>query len=194
MARPRTFETDAVVERAMQAFWTLGYANTSPAALAEATGVAKGSLYNAFGSKRELFVLALERYDRLGAEFAAELLARPGTTRECLRAFLHDSVQSDLTHPVRRGCLAVNTAVELSGHDPEIARAVRRAVERTMAALESRITQGIRDGDVPLDLDPRATAEYLMNTIAGLRVMARSYDAATLLRIADTALTVLGPA
>ncbi|MFD0278175.1 TetR/AcrR family transcriptional regulator [Kitasatospora sp. NPDC127111] len=194
MARPRTFDADVVVERAMQAFWTLGYANTSPAALAEATGVAKGSLYNAFGSKRELFEQALKRYDRLGAEFTAELLARPGTTRACLRAFLRDSVKSDLDHPVRRGCLAVNTAVELASHDPEIARAVRRAVERTMAELESRIAQGVLDGDVRAGLDPRATAEYLMNTLAGLRVMARTYDEATLLRIADTALAVLDPA
>jgi len=192
VARPRDFDTDVVVERAMQAFWTLGYANTSPAALAEATGVGKGSLYNAFGSKRELFERALERYDRLGAEFTAELLARPGTTRECLRAFLYDSVDSDLALPIRRGCLAVNTAVELAGHDPDIARAVRRAVERTMAALEARIAQGVRDGDMPRGLDPRATAEYLMSTLAGLRVMARSYDAVTLHRIVDTALTVLG--
>ncbi|MHB9849080.1 TetR/AcrR family transcriptional regulator [Streptomyces krungchingensis] len=194
MARPRNFDADVVVERAMQAFWTLGYANTSPAALAEATGVAKGSLYNAFGSKRELFERALERYNRLGAEFTAELLARPGTTRECLQAFLYDSVKSDLAQPIRRGCLAVNTAVELAGHDPEIARAVRRAVERTMAALEARIAQGVLDGDVRAGLDPRATAEYVMNTLAGLRVMARAYDAATLCRIADTALAVLDSA
>jgi TetR/AcrR family transcriptional repressor of nem operon len=194
VARPRDFDTDVVVERAMQAFWTLGYANTSPAALAEATGVGKGSLYNAFGSKRELFDRALERYDRLGAEFTAELLARPGTTRECLRAFLYDSVDSDLAQPIRRGCLAVNTAVELAGHDPDIARAVLRAVERTMAALEARIAQGVRDGDMPLSLDPRATAEYVMSTLAGLRVMARSYDAATLHRIVDTALVMLGSA
>ncbi|WP_030599359.1 TetR/AcrR family transcriptional regulator [Streptomyces fulvoviolaceus] len=194
MARPRNFDDDVVVERAMQAFWTLGYANTSPAALAEATGVGKGSLYNAFGSKRELFERALERYDRLGAEVTAELLARPGTTRECLRAFLYDSVKSDLAQPIRRGCLAVNTAVELAGHDPEIARAVRRGVDRTMAALEWRIAQGVRDGDVRPDLAPRATAEYVMNTLAGLRVMARTYDAATLFRIADTALAVLDSA
>jgi TetR/AcrR family transcriptional regulator, transcriptional repressor for nem operon len=53
MARPRNFDVDVVVERAMQAFWTLGYANASPAALAAATGVGKGTLYDAFGSKRE---------------------------------------------------------------------------------------------------------------------------------------------
>jgi len=191
MGRPRMFDADVVVERAMQAFWTLGYANASPAALAEATGVAKGSLYNTFGSKRDLFERALERYDRLGAEVTAELLARPGTTVECLRAFLYDSVDADLARTVRRGCLAVNTAVELAGHDPEIAAAVRRAVERTMDALEARIARGVRDGDVRPGLDPRQTAEYVMNTLAGLRVMTRAYDAPTLHRIVDTALLVL---
>jgi TetR/AcrR family transcriptional repressor of nem operon len=73
----------------------------------------------------------------------------------------------------------------MSGHHaPEIARAVRRAVERTLAALESRIAHGVRDGDVGpgLDLDPRASV--VMNTVVGLRVMARAYDAATLCRCA----------
>ena len=123
---------------------------------------------------------------------SAELLARPGTTCECLRAFLYDSVKSDLAQPIRRGCLTVNTAVELAGRDPEIARAVRRDVERTLAALESRIAQGVRDGDVGAGLDPRASV--VMNTVVGLRVMVRAYDVATLCRIADTALAVLDSA
>lgn len=191
MARPRDFETDVVVERAMQAFWTLGYANATPAALAEATGIAKGSLYNAFGSKRGLFDLALKRYDQVGTQMAQEILDRPGSTHEALRAFFYAAVDTDVEAPVRRGCLNVNTAVELAGHDPEIADAVKRAVDHTMAALEARISKGIRDGDVVKTLDPKATAEYLMSTLSGLRVMGRSYDATTLHRIIDTALSVL---
>lgn len=191
MGRPRGFEDDVVLDRAMDTFWTNGYANTSPAQLAAATGVGKGSLYNAFHSKRALFDQALARYDRLGAEFAEEILARPGSTRECLGALLRQLVDSDVERPVRRGCLAVNTAVELAGRDPEITRAVRTTQEHTIAALAARLERGRRDGDVRSELEPRAFAEFLMNTIVGLRVMAKTYDAPTLHRIVNSALATL---
>jgi TetR/AcrR family transcriptional repressor of nem operon len=191
MARRRDFDDDVVVDLAMDAFWTNGYANTSPAQLATATGVAKGSLYNAFNSKRELFDLALARYDLLGSEFAEEFLSRPGTARESIGGFLRFLVDSDLEQPVRRGCLVVNTAVELSGHDPEINRAVRKAQEHTITALANRIDRGRRDGDVSPDVDSRSFAEFLMNTIVGLRVMAKSHDAPMLHRIIDSAVATL---
>ena len=191
MGRPRNFETDSVVERAMEAFWTHGYANTSPAQLAEATGIGKGSLYNTFGSKRELFDRAFALYAREGAEMTAELLAGPGSTRECLRRYLRHLVDSDLAQPVRRGCMAVNTAIELAPHDAEIAPLLHDATEPVITALADRIERGRRDGDIHTEVGSRAYAEFLMNTVAGLRVMGRTADAATLHRIIDTALTTL---
>jgi TetR/AcrR family transcriptional repressor of nem operon len=191
MGRHRGFDDDVVVGLAMETFWTNGYANTSPAQLAEATGVAKGSLYNAFNSKRELFDRALARYDALGAQFAAEFLSRPGTTRERLGSFLRLLVDTDVAQPVRRGCLAVNTAVELAGQDQDIGRAVRAAQDHTIAALADRIAQGRRDGDVRADVDAQACAEFLMNTIVGLRVMAKTHDSPVLHRIVDSALATL---
>lgn len=175
----------------MEAFWSNGYANTSPAQLAAATGVGKGSLYNAFTSKRHLFDLALVRYDQIGSRLAEELLSGSGDTRERVGSFLRLLVDSDVAQPERRGCLAVNTAVELAGHDPEIARAVRAVQEHTIAALAARIDRGRLDGDVAPGIDAQAAAEFLMNTIAGLRVMARTHDAPTLHRIIDTALAAL---
>jgi TetR/AcrR family transcriptional repressor of nem operon len=191
MGRPRNFEADTVVERAMEEFWTHGYANTSPARLAEATGVGKGSLYNTFGSKRQLFDEALARYGRMGAARAEEVLSRPGTTRERIGAYLREIVDSDVAQPIRRGCMAVNTAAELGGHDQGITRALRAIEERIVAALAARIDQGRRDGDVTSDVDARATAEFLLNTSAGLRIMAKTNDARALHRIIDVALATL---
>ena len=191
MGRNRGFDDDVVVDRAMETFWTNGYANTSPAQLAQATGVAKGSLYNAFNSKRELFDRALARYDALGAQFATEFLSRPGSTRERLGAFLRMLVDTDVSQPVRRGCLAVNTAVELASQDQDIARAVRVTQDHTIAALADRLAQGRRDGDVGAGIDPQACAEFLMNTIVGLRVMAKTHEAPVLHRIIDSALATL---
>ena len=191
MGRPRSFDDDVVIERAMEVFWAHGYANTSPAQLAEATGVAKGSLYNAFKSKRELFDRALAHYDRQTSELAAELLAQPGTTRECIRSALRFIVDFDLAQQPPRGCLVGNTAMELAGHDPQIARTIRTIQDRQTAALTARIEQGRRDGDVGREADARALAEFLATTLAGLRVMAMTHDAPTLYRIIDSALAAL---
>ncbi|MFE0461448.1 TetR/AcrR family transcriptional regulator [Kitasatospora sp. NPDC058965] len=191
MGRPRGFEPDVVVAQAMEAFWTNGYAGTSPADLAEATGVAKGSLYHAFGSKRELFGKALDLYDRTGSALTEEFLFQSGTAKERIRAYLLFLVEYDLNSPVRRGCLAANTALELGGRDEEAMRAVRRMVDRSVELLAARIEQGQRDGDVAREVDAAAQAEFLMNTIAGLRVMATSFDGPVLHRVVETALAGL---
>lgn len=191
MGRPKNFEPDAVIAQAMETFWTNGYAGTSPADLSEATGVAKGSLYHAFGSKRELFGKALDLYDRTGSDVAEEFLSRPGTTKERIRAYLVFIVDMDLSGPVRRGCLAANTALELGGRDEEATRAVRRMEDRTIELLAARIEQGQRDGDLALEVEPKPQAQFLMNTIVGLRVMAKTFGRPTLYRIIDTALAGL---
>ncbi|MEV6071730.1 TetR/AcrR family transcriptional regulator [Nocardia sp. NPDC052001] len=191
MGRPRNFEADTVVERAMETFWTNGYANTSPAQLAEATGLGKGSLYNAFGSKRELFDRALELYTRRGTALITEILDRPGNTRDRITAWLRFVVDSDLAQQHRRGCLVANTTLELAGQDERAARAVDAAQRHMVEALTARIDQGRRDGDVRADIDPREYAEFIQNTVAGLRITAMTADAATLYRIIDTALRTL---
>ncbi|MEU6250757.1 TetR/AcrR family transcriptional regulator [Glycomyces sp. NPDC047010] len=188
MGRPKEFQPDAVVAQAMEAFWTSGYAGTSPADLAEATGVGKGSLYHAFGSKRELFGKALDLYGRGGSELTEAYLDEPGTAKERIRAYLEFLVDTDLDAPVRRGCLAANTALELGGRDPEATEAVRRMTDRTIELLTRRLERGQRDGDVAPEVDARSQALLLMNTIVGLRVMARTHDGPVLHGIIESAL------
>lgn len=191
MARPRNFDADTVIDRAMDQFWSYGYANTSPAQLADATGIGKGSLYNTFGSKRALFDQALERYGHNGVAMAEDYMSRPGTTRDCLRAYLRAAVDLDFTTPVRRGCLAVNTAAEFGGQDPAITEALRGIERRIVATLAARIDRGRRDGDVDAAVDPGAVAALLFTTSAGLRIMAKTNDTPELYRLVDVALTVL---
>ncbi|MEC3981600.1 TetR/AcrR family transcriptional regulator [Amycolatopsis sp. H20-H5] len=191
MGRPRSFDDNVVLSRAMEAFWTNGYADTSPAQLAEATGVAKGSLYNAFRSKRALFERCLDLYHQQINKLAEGLLEHPGSTRECLGYALRSVVDSDLAQPRRRGCLIGNTAVELAGQDPGVAKKLRRMQDESTGWFAARVERGQREGDVPRDLDSRAFAEHLANTLAGLRVMAMTHEAPALYRIIDTALAAL---
>ncbi|MFC6357080.1 TetR/AcrR family transcriptional regulator [Luethyella okanaganae] len=191
MGRPRMFDDDVVVSRAMEAFWTHGYGGTSPAQLAEATGIAKGSLYNAFASKRDLFDRCLDLYHQQVSEMAQRLLEHPGSTRECIGAALRSVVDGDLAQPHRRGCLIGNTAVELAGHDAEIAGKLRRMQDESTSWFAARIQRGQLEGDIARARDPQALAEHLANTLAGLRVMAMTHDAPVLHRVIDTALAVL---
>jgi len=191
MGRPKGFEPDAVIAQAMETFWSKGYTDTSPADLVEATGVAKGSLYHSFGSKRQLFDRALDRYSQMQAERAVECLAQPGTAKERIRAYFALLMDDDLDGPVRRGCLAQNTVGELGGRDAEVTRAVHRLQEGVIELFAARIRQGQRDGDVDEDVDAQAQAMLLQTALAGLRVMARTFDRPTLYRIIDTSLAGL---
>ncbi|MFD6394223.1 TetR/AcrR family transcriptional regulator [Nocardia sp. NPDC055029] len=191
MARPRNFDTDTVIDRAVDQFWSHGYANTSPAQLADATGIGKGSLYNTFGSKRALFDQALDRYGHQGVAMAEDYMSRPGTTRDCLREYLRAAIDLDFTTPIRRGCLAANTAAEFGGQDPAITKTLRDIEQRIVAALAARIDQGRRDGDIDATIDPHSVAALLFTTSVGLRIMAKTNDAPELYRLVDVALTVL---
>ncbi|MFI6041826.1 TetR/AcrR family transcriptional regulator [Nocardia sp. NPDC051321] len=191
MARTKSFDTDTVVLRAMDAFWSHGYANTSPAQLVDATGLNKSSLYNTFGSKRELFDQALARYRQAVVELADKFLHGPGTTGECIGALFRYLVDNDLARPYPRGCLMVNTITEFDGTDAEMTRTLHTMQEHSIAMLAERIDQGRRDGDVRAGIDPRATAEFLVNTLNGLRVTTKTHDAATLHRVIDTAVAML---
>jgi TetR/AcrR family transcriptional repressor of nem operon len=191
MGRPKNFEPDAAVAQAMETFWTKGYAGTSPADLAEATGVGKGSLYHAFGSKRELFGTALELYGRAGSAMTEDFLNEPGTAKERIRAYLVLLIETDLSLPAPRGCLAANTALELGGKDAEATESVRRMTNETIRLFAERLRRGQRDGDVAKEIDAEAQAHFLMNTVVGLRVMTQTHDGAVLHRIIDTALAGL---
>ncbi|WP_255464940.1 TetR/AcrR family transcriptional regulator [Dermacoccus sp. PAMC28757] len=182
----------------METFWTHGYAATTPAQLAEATGVGTSSLYNAFHSKRELFDLCLDLYQTQVDAMAHSLLEQPGTTLECIRAAFRAVVDDDLAQGQRRGCLIGNTIVELAGADPDLAARLKKMQDASIQWIADRIRRGQVEGDVASDKgrvasdkDSEVIAEHLATTLAGLRVMGVLHDRATLYRVIDSALTIL---
>jgi len=167
--RPREFDEDEVLDRALGAFWEHGYAATSMADLLEATGLAKGSLYKAFGDKRQLFLTALDRYLEQGRS-ALDVAAREGSPAEVLRNWLVNIVTMATCQGVRRGCMAVNCTVELAPHDDEL-RARLRQQERGLEKIYARlIAAGIEAGEFRPDLNPDAGARWLTTMIDGLQV------------------------
>lgn len=148
-------------------------------------------MYHAFGSKQELFDRALTRYEARAAEVIDEFFTRPGTTRECLGTYLRYLADRDLIRDYPRGCLVVTTTVEQDGHDAAMIRRLRRIQQDMITPFAERIEKGRRDGDVRADVVPLTAAEFILNTLYGVRVLSKTSDTAMVHRIIDTALTVL---
>ncbi len=166
--RPREFDIDRALEQVMSVFWAHGYEGTSVADLMEATGLQKGSLYKAFTDKHTLFLSALDRYLALG-EARIESLLRDGPPADALAGWLLDVVVPQCTkRGPTSGCFAINCAVELAPHDPEVRKRVRRHFRRIEAALADTVRRAQEDGAIATDEPADEIAEYLLVLVAGL--------------------------
>ena len=121
MVRTKQFDRHVVLDEAMEVFWERGYHATSISDLVERLGVNRQSLYDTYGGKDELFLAALERYREIQTVPVRRLLERDGPVLEILREFFDNAVNAVLGDGCK-GCFMVNTATELAGHDPAVAR------------------------------------------------------------------------
>jgi TetR/AcrR family transcriptional repressor of nem operon len=189
MGRPKEFDPDVAVDRAMDVFWRKGYAGTTPQDLVDELGIGKGSLYAAFGSKRALFGRALQRYREQQADTLTRIIGQPGPVKPRLRAALMLIVEANAADLDRRGCLAVNTAAELAGADPEATRDVRQMFERNQDAIEAVIAEGQRAGEIRSDIPAPALAAHMLTTGIGLQLLAKTVrDPLDLTQVVDAAI------
>jgi TetR/AcrR family transcriptional repressor of nem operon len=171
MARPASFDREKVLGCATEAFWENGYCATSISQLVEATQLQPGSLYAAFDSKQGLFLAALDHYARQSLNRLRGVLAEAADPLEGIRRFFGQLVAGDSEGKPGRGCLLVNTALEVGRHDAEVQARVKAHladIENVfIAALEEAQAQGL----LATGRSPRSLARFLMTTIWGLRVL-----------------------
>jgi TetR/AcrR family transcriptional repressor of nem operon len=172
MGRPRTFDIDAAVDRAMELFWRQGFEATSTEDLVEGLGIARGSLYKAFGSKEQLYALALRRYCQRHAVGLIEVLDRAEQVRPAIRAVLLELMEADLADP-ERGCLLVNAATERSAH-PDTVQQVSRTMGQIESALAGALERARVRGEIASDKKPQELAQFLTTFLQGLRVMGKA--------------------
>lgn len=180
MSRPLEFDRNTVVRKAMELFWTYGYEQTSLDALCEATALNRSSLYNAFGSKLELFAEALECYSEGPAfEVVQPLLHERGDA--ALQKFL-DGLCAFVESPRGRcGCMFVKTAAEDMGHDADVDRKVRAHFEGIRNGIERAYREALADGTIESDLRPEAVADWMVTFVRGiLTSVASGVDAQSL--------------
>jgi TetR/AcrR family transcriptional repressor of nem operon len=192
MSRPRAFDAAAVLEAATDQFWRHGYAASSVRDLGQAMGLVPASLYNAFGSKHALFTRCLERYLDGGMRERIARLEANMPPRAAIEAFLNEIVSRSLDDP--RGCLLVNSALEVAPHDPEIGAVVAARLAELEGFFRRCVSSGQRDGSIASGHQAENLARLMLTTVMGLRVLARALPEPDLLRgAARQAMALLDP-
>lgn len=192
MGRLKEFDEDKAIDGAVDCFWARGYEATSVRDLAQHMGIGGASLYNAYGGKRALFVKALERYANRSSRERIARLEATGLPKEAIEAFLAEIIERSLKDRARKGCLLVNSALDVAPHDAEIGKVVAGYLDEIRAFFQRNIEAGRRAGQMPRSLDAVATSAHLLGILLGIRVLARTRpDRALLESIARPALDLL---
>jgi TetR/AcrR family transcriptional regulator, transcriptional repressor for nem operon len=172
MARPREFDEEVVLTAATQCFWSRGYEATSVKDLLEKTGITAASLYNAFGDKRALFRIALNHYVDSGIGGRIRRCeALPA--REAIRVFFDEILNRSLNDGEHKGCMLVNSALEIAPHDSEFQAIIATALKRIEMFFLKCIRAGQKDGTITRSVSARNLAHHLIGVLMGVRVLAR---------------------
>jgi TetR/AcrR family transcriptional repressor of nem operon len=174
MARPREFDFDDTLERAMQTFWAKGYEATSLDDLCASTGLGRSSLYAAFGDKQALYLGALERYEAAALNRIARAMASQATPLEGIAAFVDRLIDDVVAGPGRRGCFIGNCAAELARQDRTTAARVRQSMAHVQDAFRAALLQARSAGQLRKNADIDALAAFLMSGIQGLRLVGKA--------------------
>ena len=192
MARPREFEREEVVEKALGVFWRQGYQATSVQDLVEVTGVNRGSLYDTFGDKHGLFLEAVEHYRANVSARRLEKLEAPGPLRDKVAAFYDGIIAFAQGEGRLLGCLMTNSTVELAPHDRDTRLAVAANIGAMEAAFRRVLTRAKKNGELAPDKSPTDLARFFTATANGLNVLAKVNPQRAVLRsVVRTALQVL---
>ncbi len=172
MARPREFNEDEALGRAMQVFWADGYDGSSLCQLTAAMGLSKSSLYDTFGSKHELFIAAVEHYKTTAQSGFVGTLTGDLPAREAIETVFNDFVAH--ASQDRLGCFLGNCAVEVSANDAEADACVRKGLAQVEDAFRASVRRGQDCGEIAGRYDDRALARYLTAGFQGLVVMSKA--------------------
>jgi TetR/AcrR family transcriptional repressor of nem operon len=189
MARPREFDEERVLKRAMELFWRKGFNGTSLSDLVHATGIKKASLYACYGNKEKLFKAALLQYASLGP-FQNRKNSAIGTLVSFYELLVNEA---DLPKEKRRGCFVFNSCLELGNRPVRLAQFVIQLSENAERAFLKLLNEAQASGELSSDLDTTAAAKRTFATAFTIREMAKfKPDKAFLREIANMALSSIG--
>jgi AcrR family transcriptional regulator len=188
IGRPRAFDMDQALDRALDVFWRKGYEGASICDLTAAMGINPPSLYAAFGNKEGLFRKALDRYAAMHDVFMNDALSLP-TAKDCISALLRRTAEALTDKNSPAGCLLVQGIAGAGEHAKCISDELcaRRAANEK--AIRDRLKRAKTKGDLPRDADPATLARFIATVTQGMAVQAAAgATRAELRRVAETAL------
>lgn len=190
MARKREFDEVEALKQAMQLFWVQGYEKTSMEDLVNHMGVHRKSIYDTFGNKHELFIKALEYYKIAIGQQMLQHITNEESALDKIKALFDFSMRSN--EELAKGCLVVNTAVELSLHDEVVAQIVRTYFDESEKVIYQLLQQGQATGEFSSQLDLAVTTQFIHNALIGIRVQLKTIEEQQKLQpIIDMTLQVL---
>jgi TetR/AcrR family transcriptional repressor of nem operon len=174
MARPRSFDQQHVIEAVRDQFWSAGYAGTSLEDLMRVSRLGKGSLYGAFGDKRQLFLEALRSYADETHRALREAIAGAPRALDALRAIVTSPVADPTGEAARRGCLMANSTCELASRDADVRAQAQYTFDTMITLIADGVARAQREGDVPGDADPTALARAVLAALEGITFLGRT--------------------
>ncbi|MFG0787283.1 TetR/AcrR family transcriptional regulator [Delftia tsuruhatensis] len=193
--RPREFDRDQALERAMLAFWRRGYEGTSMADLVQALGIASARIYAAFGSKQDLFREAVQHYEAGDGGFADRAMAQEPRVRDALARVLRDAVATytDDAHPL--GCMVVTAATNCAEENEAVAAWLAEHRRQRTQSLIDRLQRALDEGELRAGTDVQALGDFYATQLHGISVQARDgVPRQRLLAAVETALLLLDTA
>jgi len=176
----------------MQVFWCKGYKATSLEDLSGAMNLRAGSIYNTFTDKHTLYLEALYHYLETESRCLFGVLDEPISGLMAIRTLFDDLIEREVNDPQQRSCFMLNATLELAAHDPAVARLAE--MSRTMGQLGFRqaLARAQAAGEIGSHHDLDQLAAFLVSTVYGVRMMAKSgADRRALNRVVDAALSIL---
>ena len=172
--RPRQFDPDDVLDKAIDVFWELGYAGADTETLSRRTGLTKPSLYNAFGSKEDLFAAALNRYRTTRSQGSCDALTGPDTPAEGIRCYFLNLAQNVAAPGRPKGCLMLSIALPLKDRLPKVAAELEAAPKESYAWMLAYFSEQKKKGHLPQDFDDLAAISLIGDLGAAMIVQARA--------------------
>ena len=169
LGRPRAFDPDVALDRAMHVFWAKGYEGASLSNLTRAMRINRPSLYAAFGNKEQLFGKVLDRYTNGPVAWFGKALAASNARDVVEQIFLSTARMAE-DHRIPTGCLLVQGALACGSASARKEVAARRTAAEV--ALRRRLHRAKREGDLPKNADPAELAHYVMTVVRGMAVQA----------------------
>lgn len=166
MPRVKLFDEKEALLKATDLFWEKGYANTSLSDLIKTIGISKGSFYDTFNSKREIFDRSMKQYQQLNIGYLQQLLESEPNVQQGIRTLFHRLINVTFDDSLKRGCLMANTCSELAGSDD----AIRTFLQEHNAMMFDLIKKYLKSGGLKSTTDIDALSNLILTQLTGMNV------------------------